>query len=77
MALFNDMKGKTLANESLINSSPKKQEEPIFGVPANTIVDKPCSDYFDSGYRSVPYCQCQNGEVVVDGAGCYLVKYKV
>ena len=71
-ALFGGVKGKTPAYVQLSKPSPEKQKEPNFGVPAKTVVDsvdKPCSYYFDSGYRCVPYYQCQNGEVVVDGAG--------
>jgi hypothetical protein len=68
------------AKEALINSSSEKLEEPNFDATAKTVVDgvdKPCSDYFDSGYRCVPYFQCQNGEVLVDGAGFYLVRFIV
>jgi hypothetical protein len=43
-----------------VKPAPEIQKEANFGVPAKTVVDsvdKPCSYYFDSGYRCVPYYQ--------------------
>jgi len=76
-ALFGDLKGKTPAKGTLIKPAPEKQKEPNYGAPAKTVVDtvdNPCSHYFDAGYRCVPYYQCQNGEVVVDGAGLFDIR---
>ena len=76
-ALFGDLKGKSPVKGTLIKPAPEKQKEPNYGTPAKTVVDtvdNPCSHYFDAGYRCVPYYTCQNGEVVVDGAGLFDIR---
>ena len=76
-ALFGDLKGKTPIKGSLVKPAPQIQKEANYGLPAKTVVDSqdnPCSFYSDAGYRCVPYYQCQNGEIVVDGAGLFDIR---
>jgi len=42
-----------------------------------TVVDSqenPCSFYADAGYNCVPYYQCSNGTIVVDGGGLFDIR---
>ena len=42
------------------------------GVPTDIKVDdsyKECKFYAEDGYRCVPYYSCENGEIIIDGAG--------
>ncbi len=44
------------------------------GVPKDIIVDdsfNECLAYAESGYRCVPYYNCDGGEIIIDGAGLF------
>jgi len=62
-----------IVKDPIASELPDDYSEPI----NNNEVDRatvearpgPCSDYERDGYECVPYYQCNNGEIITDGAG--------
>lgn len=70
-------KGTPGSKGTLVAPSPEKKKELNYGIPAQTVIDserRECTYYFDAGYRCVPYYQCQNGTIVVDGGGLFDIR---
>jgi len=70
-------KGSSGSRGISVSPSSERKNNPNFGTPVATVVDsetKPCNFYFNAGYRCVPYYQCFNGTIVVDGGGLFDIR---